>query len=162
MFDFMSYISRRNQQVIEHLKLVKEILGKGGLEVRDNTSENADPYLFVFNPQSNLSFDGIRIYNIGNKLAFRAQKHEDTEPFGKAYGLNVEKLFEDMMTDDTEDKKMAVDIAKAIIAEVKMFFKESWKAENDPELAKKDPLDRILVRTAGHDYSNVTYNSGKY
>jgi hypothetical protein len=152
---FAEYLNRKDREALKHLTIVKSILEKAGLDVVDKTKERADPHLFVYSTDGDLSFEGVRIYNIGDKLAFRVQKNVDTQPYGHAYGIDIEELYEDMLGDDLEDKKIALEIGKAVIKEIKEFFTQSAKSEKELLSIRKDPLDRVMVRGSGSDYSNM-------
>lgn len=161
MWKFAEYISNKNRETVKQLGLIGSILERGGLKVKNHLEEKHDPYLFVFNPDKNLSFEGIRIYKIGDKMAFRVQKQEETHPYGRAYGLNVEEIFEDLMGEDMEDKAMAVKIGRTLISELQDFFLQSARAEKEQAAFKQDPMDRVMVRTSGADYSQNMSNPSK-
>lgn len=155
MWKFADYVSRKHREAISHLKLVRSICERFGLEAVDKTDERDDPYVFVYNPEDNLSFEGVRVYIIGDKLAYRVQKEATTHPYGKAYQLSVDELFEDLISDNIREEKIAELIGKTIVSEIKEFFARSAEAEKDAEFNDKDPLDRVLMRPHGtNDYSS--------
>ena len=81
MKSFKSYVDKKQRSTVKQLKIIKSLLEKNGLKVSDfteNVSVDGDPYIFVYNTSGTRYFDGIRIYNIGGKFAYRVQKEEAT------------------------------------------------------------------------------------
>ena len=82
----------------KQLAVVKKVLEEQGMSVQDHLGDD-DPYLFVKNPTNKkTSFAGVRIYKIGENIAYRIQKEEKTHPYGKSYQLDLEDMFNDFMT----------------------------------------------------------------
>ena len=79
---------------------------KDGEDIGDHLKEE-DPYLYVHNKNENLSFNGVRVYKIGDIMAYRIQKEEKTHPYGKAYLLDVENMFNEFL-EDMEEKEEAI------------------------------------------------------
>jgi len=159
--DFYEFVDAKQRKAKKHLELVKQLLERGGFQIVDKLEERNDPYIFVFNPEGNLSFEGVRIYEIGGDIAYRIQKEADTHPYGKAYSIPIEKMFNDLLgEDEMNDEKMAEEIAKSVIGEVKDFFKKSYDAEKKgpPQL---DPLGQVHMRSTGTDYANQVTDVGK-
>ena len=115
--------------------------------------DGRDPYLFLSNPEKDLDF-GVRIYKVGSDIAYRIQRRSDTQPYGEAYPLDIESSFADLIADMDEDKA-AEKIKKAVINELKTFFKRSSEAQ-DELLAggKDDGTGRIVVSSNAGDLSN--------
>jgi hypothetical protein len=159
MIKFIQFIDRKERESKKQLKIIEHILAKHGMKVKDHLDDD-DPFLFVYNPKKNTFFDGIRIYKIGDQIAFRIQKEEKTEPFGKAYGMDIEDMFTDLLTDH-HPHKAGERIMQAIITEVKKFFERSSLAEK--ELREKEldanPWGKVIVRSSdfGMDYSSLSY-----
>lgn len=159
MQQFMEFVDRKEREGKRHLKILDKLFQSQGFDTREHTS-NEDPYLYVVNPTKNASFDGIRIYKIGSTLAFRIQKEEKTHPFGKAYQLDVEDMFQDLLTDHHKPEEAGKALVKSLAEEVKLFFKQQAKAENELKASfigadPKDPFARIVIRAMGGDYSNM-------
>ena len=93
MKTFLEYqIHRIKQDNPKRLQTLKKCLVKSGLFVDDFT-EGEDCHLFVTAMPSPQEFEGIRIYCLGNICSYRVQKVKDTEPYGKAYLLDLQKTF---------------------------------------------------------------------
>lgn len=152
-FQFNEFIDKKTRKAKKHLSLIKKMLEQGGFQVTDKLDEREDPYIFVFNPNNNLSFDGVRVYEIGDEIAYRIQKEARTHPFGKAYPIPIEQMFEDLLGEDMDDSKIGKEIIKSVVNELKEFFDKSYQAEKKGP-PKEDPLDKIHTRTTGTDYSN--------
>jgi hypothetical protein len=123
--------------------------------------EDHEPYVFCHNPSKNSSFDGVRIYKIGTDLAFRIQKESKTHPYGAAYPLPIESMFNDFLSDEGIDESQAgKKIIESVGKEIKKFFDKSAEAErNDRKnTIEKEAEGSVLVRTTGTDYSSLVYN----
>ncbi len=162
---FGEFVDKKKREAIEQLRLVKQLLEKSGLRV-DNfleTDSKDDPYVYCFSPSRNGSFDGIRIYKIGNQLAFRVQKEAKTHPYGSAYPLPIESMFSDFLSDEEVDQRQAgKKVMEAVVKEIRKFFEKSVEAEKEEREKmidqEKDSQGNVLVRTTGTDYSSLVYN----
>lgn len=162
MPNFKEFVSRKQREASKQLKIIKKVLEKEGLTV-DNFLDDDDPYIFVHSTNSNLSFDGVRLYKIGEAFAYRVQKEKDTHPFGKAYKLDIEEMFNDLVSEDGDEEKAGKESMKALGEELRMFFKKSMDAERDIRVG--DILDDdeqgengVLMRPSGLDYSTMITN----
>jgi hypothetical protein len=162
---FGEFVDKKKRESLRQLLLVKQLLEHSGLKVENflDTEDTDDPYVFCFMPAKNGSFDGIRIYKIGEEIAFRIQKENKTHPYGSAYPLPIEEMFHDFLIDDGADQKKAGEkVIKAVVKEVRRFFDKSVEAEKEErELdieREKDTEGNVLVRTTGTDYSSLVYN----
>jgi len=152
--DFYEFVDSKKRKARKHLDLVKQLLERGGFQVVDKLEERNEPHIFVFNPEGNLTFEGIRIYEIGGEIAYRIQKEPHTHPYGKAYSIPIEDMFNDLLgEDDIDDKKMGKEIAEAVVSEIKDFFKQSYEAEKKGP-PRVDPLGQVNMRSTGTDYAN--------
>lgn len=157
MILFCEFIDKKQRDQRKHLKLVESLLKKNGIECKPHL-ENEDPYIFVKSTKPKLSFDGIRIYEIGNVLAYRVVKEEKTEPYGKAYSLDLEEMFNDFMSEDMKEEQAGKKVIESVLNEIKKFFDRSLVAEED---LKKNDLNgdgTIMLRTGGSDYSSQIFN----
>jgi len=158
---FVEFVNKKMRESRRHLGLVKKILERQGMGVTDHLTDD-DPYIFVKSPTKSLSFDGIRIYKVGDVMAYRVQKQEQTHPYGKAYLLDLEEMYDDYMGDDYEAEEAAKQIIQAVTEEIKKFFTKSADAENDIRNAELDQnadgMGKIIVRTTGTDYSNMVHS----
>ena len=141
---------------------MKKILEQNNFKVKDFLNEqDSDPYIFCYNPLKNSSFEGIRVYKIGNELAFRIQKESQTHPYGSAYPLPVESMFNDFLTDsDGDENEVSKQLIEAIGKEINNFFEKSSKAEESSRKLSynKDSVGSVLVRSTGTDYASLIYN----
>lgn len=161
MLRFVEFVDRKQRENKRQLKVIKKLLESQEMKVKDHLKDE-DPFIFVLNPDKNTFFEGVRIYKIGSQIAFRVQKEEDTEPFGKAYSINIEEMFEDFMTDYNPEKS-GKKIIEAVGEEIKRFFEKSSEAEKDirgeEEFNKNpyNPYNKVMVRSSdfGADYSTL-------
>jgi len=154
---FNEFVNHRERESRDHLKLIEKILksGKDSLKVKSFLSED-DPYLFVYAPNDNFTFEGIRVYPIGDIYAYKIQNAEDTQPFGKAYSLDLEKMFADHMSDNIESDEAAKRVSENVKREINRFFELTGKAEE--ELAGTKPDSGYVLKTGGSDYSSLIFN----
>jgi len=159
MIKFVEFIEKKEREAKKQLKIIEKILLSNGLKVKDHLG-NDDPFLFVYNPKKNTFFEGIRIYKIGDQIAFRVQKEEETEPFGTAYPMDIEEMFTDLIT-DYKPEEAAKRIMKAVTNEVTKFFEKSSEAEKSLQNREfdKNPWGKVVVRSSdyGMSYDNLTY-----
>lgn len=152
---FGSFVDKKKRDSIKHLKIVKKVLEHGGMIVEDfvDTDANDDPYVYCVNPTKNGSFNGIRIYKIGDQIAFRVQKESKTHPYGSAYPLPVEEMFSDFLSDEgTDQRKAGNKVMESLVKEIKSFFEKSIEAEKN----EKDKSIEISVdSTSGTDYGSM-------
>jgi hypothetical protein len=159
MIKFIEFIDKKERETKKQLKIIEHILLAHGMNVKSHLDDD-DPYLFVYNTKKNTFFEGIRIYKVGDQISFRVQKDEKTEPFGRAYPMDIEEMFEDLVT-DYKPEEAGRKIMSAVTTEVKKFFDRSAIAEKelrDKEF-ERDPWGKVVVRSSdyGMDYSNLTY-----
>lgn len=156
MSNFKEFVNRKQRDSIKHLKIIKAVLEHEGFHVEAYLNDD-DPHIFITAQENNLSFDGVRVYEIGGSFAFRVQKEKDTHPFGRAYPLNIEEMFNDFISEDGDEEKAGKRSMKALKNEFEKFFKNSAKAEK--EIRVGDILDDsegeegVLMRPSGSDYA---------
>ena len=162
MKSFKEFIDKKTRDAKKQLQIVKRVLEKEGMSVVDFL-EDEDPHIFLKNPGGRLSFDGVRIYKIGSNIAFRVQKEDKTHPYGKAYNLDVEDMFRDLLSDDMNEEKAGLAVVQAVAHELRSFFDKSAMAEKDQQAGdfdrQGDPLGRVMMRSTGTDYSSLIHNS---
>lgn len=154
---FMEFVDRKQRESRRHLKLVEKLLKTNGLNAKGHF-EDDDPYVFLKATHPRLSFEGVRIYEVGEMLAYRVVKEEKTEPYGKAYSLNMEEMFNDFMSDnDMEEEQAGKKVIEGVVNELKKFFDKSANAEKE---LKDSDLDGggVILRTGGTDYSSLVFN----
>lgn len=159
MTRFNEFIDRKTREAQRQLKLLKQVLERNELQVKDFLDED-EPYLFVRNPNK-ASFDGIRIYKKLDVISFRIQKEEATHPYGKAYLLDVEEMYADRIADGEGEKKAATEVMRMVAEEIKEFFAKSAEAEKDIRTAQfDDPYSKVTIKSTGTDYSNLVHSKG--
>lgn len=164
MKKFKEFIDKKQRESKEHLGIIKRLLESQGMKVSDHLKED-DPFIFLHNPtETNVSFGGVRIYQIGSALAFRIQKEEKTHPFGQAYPMDIEEMFTDLLADNHNPEKAGRRVIQAVKQEVIRFFEKTAEAEKDLKSYEfdpvGDPMNRVSVRSAGVDYGNLVYTKG--
>lgn len=130
MEQFLEFIDRKQRDAKKHLDLIERLLKQNGMQATQHLDED-DPYVFVKSPGQKLSFDGIRIYEIGQMVAYRIQKEEKTHPYGKAYLLDIEDMFNDFMGENMEEEEAGNKVIESVVEEIKKFFDKSAKAEQE-------------------------------
>lgn len=159
---FGSFIDKKQREAMKQLKIIEQMLSSQGFSVRNylNEGDEDDPYVFVYNPNKNTTFEGVRIYKIGDIISFRIQKESETHPYGSAYSLDIEEMFDDLMSEENMDEiKAGKLIMKAVSKELNSFFNKSEEAEADQRAGMVSmPNDDIAIRSTGTDYSNMIYS----
>jgi len=154
---FLSFLDIKNKKIIEQLEILEKILSKK-FKV-DSFLQNESPYVFVYSQEENLPFQGVRIYKVGSNWAYRIQNENETQPYGKAYPLKLEEIYEDLVA-DSQEKDVGEIIANALIEEFENFFKKSSEAEmnnNSFIITKKDVSNQTIVGRNSGDFSNMIY-----
>ncbi len=160
METFLEYVDKKQRESKRHLRIVAKLLESGGMKVKKHLDDEDSPYLFIPVPGKKMSFEGVRLYKIGAHMAFRVQKEERTQPYGKSYPLDIEDMFRDYISDHMEEEKAGKMVIKSVIKEVAKFFKQSMEAEKtimQGDFSQTDPLGRVLVKTAANDYSQLVH-----
>lgn len=165
---FRDYMNVEDRKSLRQMNIIQSLLEKSGMKVTNFTESEDDqnPYLFVHNTAGNKFFDGIRIYTIGKKLAYRVQKEERTHPFGTAYPLKIEEMFNDLVSEeDIDQKKAGEEIIEQLPKILQKFFERSAEAEK--EIINQDIQDKSDDNAAGHrstggtDYSQTVHSKDK-
>ena len=150
MIPFKSFCDKKERWSKHQLHILKKVLDHQKLKSEDHTKEE-EPYLFV-KSDKDLSFDGIRIYKIGDCLAYRVQKESDTHPYGSARMLNIEAMWSDFVGDDMNEEKAGKRVMEAVAEEIKKFFEKSLKAEQDLKTIEFEKKIKVVHGTA--DFTN--------
>lgn len=152
MQQFFEFIDRKQREAKKHLKLIERLLRKGGMSVYSHL-EDEEPYIFVKAPNKKLSFDGVRIYEIGEMIAYRIQKEEQTHPYGTAYMLDVEDMFNDFMSENMKEEEAGHKVIKSVVEELQKFFSKSGQAEQELNSSDQD-RSGLIIKAGGTDYSS--------
>lgn len=167
MKTFLEFVSAKSDQKPENLGLLTVILRNDGLKVHEFLDDHKEPYIYVFNPLDDLSFQGVTVYKKGDVLAFRAQRYEDSQPYGAAYNIDMQGIYDDLLYDN-KDKKQALDLlCRKLCKNMRDFFRKSKKAEDEALQSQlrspedKDGAGQIIIRNTGTDYSNQIYSTNR-
>jgi len=159
---FREFVDKKARESKKRLEIVEKILKKQGMTVGNFLSED-DPYIYLKSTTGGLPFDGLRIYRIGDSIAYRVQKEEKTHPFGKAYLLDIEGMYEDLISDNTDEEKAGKTVIKSVGEEMRNFFVKSVEADKEVRAAEldrqTDPMGKALNSTTGTDYANTVQNN---
>ena len=162
---FGDFVDKKKRDSLRQLGLIRQMLERQGMKV-DNFLENheEEPYIFCFNPTRNGSFDGVRIYKIGDIISFRIQKENKTHPYGAAYAMPIEDMFQDFLSDEDIDEVAAgKKVMESVSKEIRKFFDKSVEAERDErdkmiDQDNSNGAGSVMVKTSGTDYSSLVYN----
>jgi hypothetical protein len=152
---FFDYINRNALGAKRKLKIIHNILKLN--KIKNKMFLNVDdPFLFVYSTDPECDFEGIRIYSIGRSIAFKIQNRIDTHPYGKAYLLDFENIFNTFMSEkDADEEKAGGKVADTLVDEIKRFFKMSSDSQNKIE---KSNDNKLMTRSGGTDYSSSVYS----
>jgi hypothetical protein len=152
---FFDYINRNALGAKRKLKIIHNILKLNKIKNKMFLDVD-DPFLFVYSTEPECEFEGIRIYSIGRNIAFKIQNRIDTHPYGKAYLLDFENIFNTFMSEKgADEEKIGEKVAHTLIDEIKRFFKMSSDAQNKIE---KGDDNKLMTRSGGTDYSSSVYS----
>ena len=140
---FSAFVDRKTNKARRELEVVRDVLSGGGVKVEDRLKEH-DPYLFVPSTKQSLDFGGVRIYKVGSSVAYRLQNESGSEPYGTSYPLDIEGMFEELISDMGEEKA-AEEVKKAVVEEIKGFFERSLEAQDELSSSGFDPHSKIMV-----------------
>lgn len=156
---FGDFLYKRERDNKERIRLLGLIFRKAGYRVEPHLDEAHDPYVFIYKPKGlgkavdDLSFDGVRIYMRGKDIvAYRPQMRHDSQPFGESYNMDVTGMFRDLMAEN--DKKAGLKVIHYIIQELRDFFIQSGKADQEMPDGGDDGQMGMIVGGTGSDYSN--------
>ena len=154
---FSSFLDIKNKETKKELEIIKEILSNN-FSIEDFLSKE-DPYIYL-KATDDAPFQGVRIYKIGSNIAYRIQNESETEPYGKAYPLNLEEIFNDIIS-DMDEEEAGETVASALVAEFHSFFKKSAEAQKNFMMGvfdKKDISSSTIVTSSNSgDFSNSIY-----
>lgn len=157
---FHEFVDRKKRECRKHLALLKKLFEKTGFRVIERL-EDDDPYIYVKNTSKNVSFDGVRVYKLGDTVAYRVAKQEQTHPYGKAYMLAVEDMFDDFISEYDEGEAIKM-VVTEVSKEMKKFFTKSEEAEYELNTTQFDRgiagQGQIMLRGGGTDYSNQVHS----
>lgn len=160
---FGDFVDKKKRDAIHQLKLVEQILQKHGMKTENFLeTDKGDTYIFCYNPQKNTDFDGIRIYKIGESIAFRIQKESKTHPYGQAYQIPIEEMFQDFLTDKgSKPDEAGKKVMDSVVKEIRLFFNKCVDAEkNNNDNDDRDDQGNVSMRSQTTDYSALVYNKG--
>lgn len=142
---FSSFLDIKNKKTIRELEILKDLLSK---DFKIESFLHLDkPYLYLKSNRNDLSFDGVRIYKVGSNMAYRIQNENESEPYGQAYPLNLEEMFQDLIPDMSEDEAGEL-IANALVEEFNNFFKKSSDLQDElqkGQFSKNDMSSAVVV-----------------
>lgn len=162
MRSFRDFYENKVRQSIKQLNIVSQVLEKAGFKVDTFLGEQFDePYIYVYNPNQNTTFHGVRMYKIGDKIAYRVQRESKTHPYGNAYSLEVELMFDDLMEEgESKPEDIGGKVLQMVAQELHTFFEESAKAEKPNAENEKDldGMGSVHIRNPlGGDYSSMVH-----
>ena len=163
MSSFGEFVDKKMRVARKRLGLVEKVLVREKFVVRPHMEDTDEPYVYVVSPNNRLSFGGIRVYMSGDSPTWRVQKDDKTHPYGKSYRLDIEEMYDDLMSEeDMTEKEAVTEVVAAVGKELNKFFKESLKAEKDIKHSEfdaiGDPLGRVMVRSSMLDYGSLVNN----
>jgi len=176
---FLEYIHKYRQterlRTQRSLELIEKAIDESHLEVISRKDDPHQPYIYVKNPNGDLSFNGIRIFANNEIISFRPQKDVDTQPYGGSYNLDLQQMLEDILNNSKErDKnKLAEMLIKLLGTILRQFFTKSIRAEQEfnssmtsmmPKnvlgniVIKNNDNDAVAMKNNGTDYSNTVFS----
>lgn len=165
MRTFREFLGNKQREGKRQLHMLQKVLERSGFRVEDFLDEHFDePYIFCYNPDKNTTFSGVRIYRIGDKIAYRVQRENKTHPFGTAYMLDLDAIFNDLMEDGiTKKEELGKKVMEEVAKNLRSFFQESANAEKEDDKwddQNDGALGMVHVRNPlGGDYSSQVHDT---
>jgi GGDEF domain-containing protein len=158
---FREFLGGKKREAQRQLHMVMKVLEQSGFKVEDHLEQFDEPYIFCYNPNKDTSFKGIRLYKIGDQIAYRVQRESKTHPFGTAYMIDMDGIFNDLMGDGvTKKEELGRKVMEEVAKTLRNFFQESAQAEKQEDQWDDDAMGQVHVRNAlGGDYSSQVTNS---
>lgn len=150
---FKEFIDKKQRDATHQLKTIKKLLEKNGFTVESHLTKD-DPYVFLYSNNDQLSFGGVRIYKIGSTIAYRVQKENITHPYGASYSLNVEEMYNDLLSEYGDEEKAGKIVINSVVAEFIAFFKKSHKSERQLSSDDLERNGKFVSKNATLDYSS--------
>lgn len=146
---FSSFLNKQERKEKKNLKIFSNIAENNGMKI-EKFYEERKPYIFIHSDVP-LDFGGIRAYAQDQSIVFRCQDEKDTEPYGKAYKIDVENIYNDFLSegDSVDEEEAAKQTAESMIEEVKSFFNKSKKAETEIKVRQMNEPEDQLDNYAG-------------
>jgi hypothetical protein len=154
---FKEFIDKKQRDAAHQLKTIKKLLEKNGFTVESYLTKD-DPYIFLNSNNDQLSFGGVRIYKIGSTIAYRVQKENITHPYGASYCLNVEDMYNDLLSEYGDEEKCGKIVINSVVAEFISFFKKSHKSERQLSAEELERNGKFVSKNATLDYSSSVAN----
>lgn len=166
MRTFRDFLGGKKREAQRQLNMVEQVLKRHGFKTENFSDEQfSEPYIYCYNPNKDTTFKGIRLYKIGDKIAYRVQRENKTHPFGAAYILDMDSIFNDLMSDGVTDKvNLGQKLTEEIVKNIRAFFKESAEAEKEEDKWDDDgdSMGMVHVRNPlGGDYSSQVHDGSK-
>ncbi len=159
---FHEFLDKKAREGKRQLGIISKVLSKGGLKVTDFVEKHeGEPYLFLHNPEGGSSFHGVRIYQIGDGIAFRVQREAKTHPYGTAYSLKIPDMFTDLV-EDMKEEEAGKKVMESICKEMRRFFVLSDKADSEIGsfgILPGDSLGGLLLQSPGVDLARTVGSS---
>lgn len=158
LMKFTKFLDSKHRSYRRKLSIIENVLKAFNIKVESYLNQS-DSYLYVPADVDGLSFNGIRIYGIGDIIAFRVQNESTSHPYGKSYEIKIEELFNTLISEDMDSTKAGKEVAKYIKEELISFVKTSVKAEEESAgMTKDDGFGKIIVNPYGIDYATSIFN----
>ena len=157
---FGNFIDKKKRDNLKELRIIGKMLQQHGMRVENFLEDDlgSDPYIYCHSPVKHGSFDGIRIYKTADIIAFRVQKESKTHPYGRAYKLPIEDIFNDMLEDENvSEEKAGRQVMDCVLKEIRRFFEKSNEVEADIRKSDGDN-DGLSLNANVQDYSTLIHN----
>jgi|APGre2960657373_1045057.scaffolds.fasta_scaffold00093_20 hypothetical protein len=167
MKTFLEFNNMLEQHTKEDLEMLLYIFEKDGLRVESFLDSEDIPYIFIYNPLEDTSFQGVRVYKLGDILAFKVQRYPESKSYGKAYPIEIQDMYDNFIADKKTKEEAVKELRKILCKNMRDFFKKSKVAEDKivrSQIHDPDALDgagQIVIRNTGTDYSNTVYSNNK-
>jgi len=167
MITLQEFYNVLDDQKKTDLETLLRIFRSDGLKVHEFLDRKKDPYIYVFNPLNDLSFQGISVYKHGDILCYRPQRYQDSQPYGAAYLVKMQDIYDDLIYKEKEKSRALSVLCKKLCKDVRSFFRQSKGAEDSimkSQMRSPSDIDgtgQIVIRNTGTDYSDKIYSTNR-
>lgn len=128
MKEFGDFVNYKNRLLLPKLEILASVFKQGKFETTESLEDINDPFIYIKSNKP-VKFGGVRLYFLNDQLIYKPQKTIKDKPFGKAYPLDLNGFFEELMSEDVDEETMAKEIIDYLNQVITVFFQKNSELE---------------------------------